>query len=54
MAQTTKCAHPPCTCRVEEDSAYGNYCSEPCKIAGDDVTEIFCECHHPDCAGAHP
>lgn len=54
MAETTKCAHPPCTCRVDADGAFGKYCSEICRAAGEDETEVFCECHHPDCRGMHP
>jgi hypothetical protein len=53
MAQT-KCAHPPCTCKVKENGRYGTYCSEYCKQAGENVVEIFCECHHAGCGAAHP
>jgi hypothetical protein len=50
----TKCAHPPCTCKVNENGLYGAYCSEFCKQAGDNVIEVFCECHHIQCQTAHP
>jgi hypothetical protein len=50
----TKCAHPQCNCRVEPNGLYGKYCSEHCRQAGDDVTEIFCECHHAGCKTAQP
>jgi hypothetical protein len=53
MAQT-KCAHPQCSCRVKDGSPYGKYCSEHCMLAGDEVTEVFCECHHPGCRTAQP
>jgi hypothetical protein len=54
MAESTKCAHPPCSCRVAKDSPYGKYCSPLCKEAGAEETEVFCECHHPGCRGMHP
>jgi hypothetical protein len=54
MPEKTKCAHPPCSCSVKEDSAHGKYCSAHCEQAGDAVTEVFCECHHPGCSGGHP
>jgi hypothetical protein len=53
MAET-KCAHPQCSCQVEEGGPYGKYCSEYCQLAGDEETEVFCECHHPDCRAAAP
>jgi hypothetical protein len=53
MAQT-KCAHPQCSCKVKNGSAFGKYCSEHCMLAGDEVTEVFCECHHPGCRTAQP
>jgi hypothetical protein len=42
-----KCAHPSCRCQVGSD---GKYCSELCRNAGADETEIGCDCGHPDCA----
>jgi hypothetical protein len=53
MAQT-KCAHPPCTCKVTAPARYGSYCSHYCQQAGDNVVEVFCECHHAGCRVAHP
>jgi hypothetical protein len=53
MAQT-KCAHPQCNCHVPEKGPFGKYCSEHCQLAGDSVTEVFCECHHPGCKTAQP
>ena len=44
-----KCAHPACSCTVEENSEFGKYCSEHCKKAGN-ITELRCGCHHPGCA----
>jgi hypothetical protein len=48
MADTEqkKCAHPACTCMVEQDE---EYCSQYCEDASDEV-EISCDCAHPGCA----
>lgn len=43
-----KCAHPACTCTVQENGPYGKYCSEHCKDAGQ-ITELRCGCRHPGC-----
>jgi hypothetical protein len=42
-ASPTKCAHPACGCLTDS-----KYCSEPCEEAGD-LTEIACQCGHPEC-----
>ncbi len=42
-----KCAHPSCTCRTPEGQSY---CSKSCESAKD-VTDITCQCQHPDCQG---
>ena len=48
MADTTKCAHQPCTCTVDKDH---KYCSEFCEDADKDgIDSIGCDCPH-DCAG---
>jgi hypothetical protein len=54
MVKEEKCAHPQCSCKVTEGGLHGRYCSEYCKLAGDAVTEVFCECHHPGCRAMHP
>jgi hypothetical protein len=43
-----KCAHPACSCTVQANGAYGKYCSEHCKDAGQ-ITELRCGCRHPGC-----
>lgn len=43
--ETKKCAHPACNCQAPEGE---DYCSEFCKDAGD-MTEISCNCEHPEC-----
>jgi hypothetical protein len=48
MADTSKCAHPACTCVVSKGGDYGKYCSEHCKEMRD-VTELRCGCRHPGC-----
>jgi hypothetical protein len=53
MAQT-KCAHPVCSCQVTEGSPHGKYCSEQCRMSADEVAQVYCECHHAGCRGAHP
>jgi hypothetical protein len=42
-----KCAHVPCLCVPARGE---KYCSELCKEAGADETEIACDCGHPACA----
>jgi hypothetical protein len=47
MAQTDhkKCAHVPCTCDASDKD-----CSQACKDAGSEETEIACACGHANCA----
>jgi hypothetical protein len=45
--RSEKCAHVPCLCVPPKGE---KYCSEPCKEAGSEETEIACECGHPACA----
>ena len=45
-SESKKCAHQSCQCQVTNDK----YCSELCKDAGADETEIGCDCGHPACA----
>jgi len=40
-----KCAHVSCNCQVTEEK----YCSQLCKDAGAEETEISCDCGHPAC-----
>jgi hypothetical protein len=49
MAQLEKCARAACSCSVPPGNPFGKYCSEPCKSAGNNLTELHCTCHHPDC-----
>jgi hypothetical protein len=46
MAQNDqkKCAHVPCSCQASD-----KYCSQACRNAGSDETEIACQCGHADC-----
>lgn len=44
----TKCAHPSCTCTVQNGSPFGKYCSEYCQKAGN-ITELHCNCKHTGC-----
>ena len=46
--ESAKCAHPACECLVEKGGAYGRFCSEHCKHAGN-ITELRCECQHLEC-----
>lgn len=46
MADTKKCAHPPCNCIAPEDD---KYCSQYCKDAGETL-ELSCNCNHAGCA----
>jgi hypothetical protein len=48
MAETTKCAHPACSCVVTKDGRYGKYCSEYCKEMAA-ISELICRCKHPEC-----
>ncbi len=42
-----KCGHSVCVCAVGEEE---EYCSPQCTAAGEeDITEIACDCGHPDC-----
>ena len=41
------CAHIPCTCTVEKGE---KYCSDSCRDAGSNETEIACECDHATCS----
>jgi hypothetical protein len=45
---TSKCAHPACDCTVEAKGAYGKYCGEECKRAGQ-IAELHCNCQHLEC-----
>lgn len=49
MPQQDKCARAACSCTVPVGAPFGKYCSEPCKAAGNHLTELHCTCHHPDC-----
>ncbi|HEX8652732.1 MAG TPA: hypothetical protein VF708_18090 [Pyrinomonadaceae bacterium] len=42
-----KCKNPACSCPAADD---GNYCSANCEGAGD-ITQIDCDCGHPECSG---
>ena len=42
------CAHPGCKCSVTMASPWGNYCSESCQKAANEV-ETRCQCGHPNC-----
>jgi len=48
MAETTKCAHPACSCMVTKDGRYGKYCSEYCQEMAA-ISELICRCKHPEC-----
>lgn len=48
MAETTKCAHPACSCMVAKDSRYGKYCSEYCQEMRA-INELICRCKHAEC-----
>ena len=48
MAEPSRCAHPSCECVVPPKGAYGKYCSEVCKEAGQ-ITELRCNCQHAEC-----
>jgi len=43
--ESKKCAHPACQCPAPEGE---DYCGTSCKDAGD-MTEISCNCDHPEC-----
>jgi hypothetical protein len=52
MAEATqnRCAHPQCTCPVEEGE---QYCSQACSDAAEGTSRNDrCACPHPKCAGA--
>ncbi len=42
-----KCAHISCLCIAPKGE---KYCSQLCKDAGTEETEIGCDCGHPACA----
>jgi hypothetical protein len=44
--QGKKCAHVACIC---VPPAGDKYCSQLCKDAGSEETEIACDCGHPAC-----
>jgi len=46
IAAENKCKHPACSCPTEKGS---NFCSQSCEEAGD-LTEIACQCGHPNCS----
>jgi hypothetical protein len=41
-----KCAHVSCQCMAPKGE---KYCSQLCKEAGSEETEIGCDCGHPAC-----
>jgi hypothetical protein len=47
MANDKKCAHLPCVCVPANGE---KYCSQFCKDAGSEETEIACDCGHPACS----
>lgn len=47
MSGTKKCAHPACSCQVP---AGQKYCCTKCESAKS-MTELTCQCGHPDCCG---
>jgi hypothetical protein len=46
IKKETKCAHLPCICVPPEGE---KYCTQFCKDAGSEETEIACDCGHPAC-----
>ena len=49
MENENKCGFKLCGCGVANGKTY---CSEYCKDAVEiDLTEIACDCDHPDCNG---
>lgn len=44
-----KCAHPACRCDAGKDN---KYCSQSCQEAAN-LTEIACQCGHPECTATH-
>jgi hypothetical protein len=48
MDKPMKCAHPACKCVVRTDE-FDDYCSARCRDAAE-LTELRCECGHPECA----
>lgn len=46
MADSKKCAHPSCTCKVQSEK----YCSAQCE-AMEKTPDIDCKCGHPACGG---
>ncbi len=46
MADPKKCAHPLCSCTVNDKE----YCSQICQDSAG-VTELGCDCPHAGCAG---
>ena len=44
--KSEKCAHVPCVCIPPKGE---KYCSQACKEAGAEETEIACNCEHPAC-----
>jgi len=47
MNEQKKCAHLPCLCIP---SSGEKYCSQFCREAGSEETEIGCDCGHEPCA----
>lgn len=47
MDKNRKCKHAACNCMTTDGK---DYCSDHCKDARK-VTEIYCQCHHPQCSG---
>lgn len=47
MNAPAKCAHPACNCVPAKGQ---EFCSEVCRSAKG-MTEITCQCQHPECQG---
>ena len=47
MEETKKCAHPTCSCVVENGE---KYCSVSCQGSGKTM-QIDCDCGHKSCSG---
>ena len=46
-SKTNKCSHQSCVCIPP---ASEKYCSQFCKDAGSEETEIACDCGHAPCS----
>jgi hypothetical protein len=47
MAETKKCANPPCDCKPTDGS---RYCSAYCAGA-EERADVVCHCGHAECEG---